>query len=197
MIRVDLKKEVCECCSKNINIGQFTTECSKCSKIIHTNCYIKSKFDCVNGLHYCTACHSSIIQRYNPFRSLGIQNDNNSDKYYDVDITDIIDTVNQASNILENCSSITLTTLDSLISNNNEVDFSTCFLNIDGNKSNFDSLVAELAPVKNKMSIIGLAETNTDPSLQNLFQLPEYTSFYQDTQPGKHKGTGVALYIHQ
>ena len=56
-------------------------------------------------------------------------------------------------------------------------------------------LSSRLASINRKFSVIGIAETNTDPSLQNLYQLPGFTSFYQDPQQGKHKGTGVALYI--
>jgi hypothetical protein len=197
MTRANLKKEICEYCSKNINIGQFTTECNKCNKIIHTNCYKISQFNCVNGLYYCSTCHTSIIQKYNPFRSLGIHQDTDSDKHYNIDITDIVSTANQASTILENCSTLTIAELQSQISKNTEINFSTCFLNIDGNKSNFDSFVAEFSPLQDTLSVIGLAETNIEPSLQNLYPLTNYTSFYQDTQPNKHKGTGVALYIHK
>ena len=197
MIGANLKKETCEYCSKNINVGHFTMECNKCYKIIHTNCYKISQFKCVNGLYYCSSCHISITQKYNPFRSLGIHQNTDSDKHYDIDITDIVDTANQASNILENCSTLTISELKSHISNDTEINFSTCFLNIDGNKSNFDSLVAELSPLQDTLSVIGIAETNIDPSLQNLYPLTDYISFYQDIQTDKRKGTGVALYIHK
>ena len=50
---------------------------------------------------------------------------------------------------------------------------------------------------KHTFSIIGLAETNTDSSTSSLYTIPNFNSFYQDTQPNKKKGTGVALYIHK
>ena len=72
---------------------------------------------------------------------------------------------------------------------------STMFLNIDGNKSNFDEFVVLTKQLENKISVIGLAETNTSPELKNLYPLEGYNSFYQEPKAGKNKGTGVALYI--
>ena len=73
---------------------------------------------------------------------------------------------------------------------------SSLFLNIDGNKSNFDSFAVNIRRIWHKFSVIGLAETNVDPQNKDLFRLDGYNSFYQDIQPGKGKGTGVALYVH-
>ncbi len=42
----------------------------------------------------------------------------------------------------------------------------------------------------------GIAETNTDIELKNLYQIPNYTSYYQTKIEGKAKGTGVALYVN-
>ena len=50
--------------------------------------------------------------------------------------------------------------------------------------------------LEHKFSVIGLSETNTDPTNKDLFALDDYTSFYQDIISAKFKGTGVALYIH-
>ena len=49
--------------------------------------------------------------------------------------------------------------------------FSTYFLNIDGNKTNFDRLSAELAVIKHKFSVVALAETNTDECNKDLYKL--------------------------
>ena len=70
------------------------------------------------------------------------------------------------------------------------------FLNIDGNKTNFDAFAVDVHRMEHKFSIIGLAETNIDPENKDLYFLDDYTSFYQDPYPCKNKGTGVALYIH-
>ena len=50
--------------------------------------------------------------------------------------------------------------------------------------------------ISHKFSVIGLAETNTEPQQACLFPLDNYCSFYNDVAGGKLKGTGVALYIH-
>ena len=72
---------------------------------------------------------------------------------------------------------------------------SSYFLNIDGNKSNFDSLIVELDRMKHTFSVIGLAETNVGHEESPVYKLPNYNSFYQNKQPNKAKGTGVALYV--
>ena len=71
------------------------------------------------------------------------------------------------------------------------------FLNIDGNASNFDTLLTTLTAIKEKFSIIGLVETNIDETLKKLYNIPGYNSVYQDKISGKKKGSGVALYIHE
>ena len=75
--------------------------------------------------------------------------------------------------------------------------FSLYFNNIDGNKTNFNSLIVDLNRIGHQFSAIGLAETNIDSSLSNLYQIPDYSSFYQSTIEGKEKGTGVALYVNK
>ena len=42
---------------------------------------------------------------------------------------------------------------------------------------------------------MGIAETNTDQPLKDLYSIPKYTCHYQDTIEGKLKGTDIGLYI--
>ena len=71
------------------------------------------------------------------------------------------------------------------------------FQNIDGNKSNFDTLAIELKRYEFEFSIIALAETNKGSEIKDLYQLTNYRSFYQEKfNYNKKKGSGVALYIH-
>jgi len=56
--------------------------------------------------------------------------------------------------------------------------------------------LVDLKRIDHKFSVIALAETNIDSELSGLFQIPDYTSFYQCTLDGKEKGTGVALYVN-
>ena len=108
------------------------------------------------------------------------------------------------STILEECSSYTIGQLNSGILPPNQEDFlSTAFLNIDGNSSNFDSFAVQMSKIDHKFSIIGLAETNTDPVNSCLFKLKDYSSCYQHryfnkiNDRFKDKGTGVCLYLHK
>ena len=48
--------------------------------------------------------------------------------------------------------------------------------------------------------VLGLDETNCTSDNKNLYNIPNFTSFYQDVRQvdgvNKKKGTGVALYVH-
>ena len=48
-----------------------------------------------------------------------------------------------------------------------------------------------------EVSVIGLAETNTNPDNKSLYELDNYHSIYQKCIEGKRKGSGVALYIRK
>ena len=180
-------KEVCDHCSKSINIGQLIFECFKCDKILHKKCFKNSKSVTINDNFYCVACSKNSEVHYNPF--LDMDHDGHTDDCNDPDLTKI-------STILESCKSYTVNEINSIYKDIISKNSSLFFLNIDGNKSNFDTFAAELSRYKHKPSIIGLAETNTDSELGSLYQLSEYNQFYQHTIAGKSTGTGVALYIH-
>ena len=47
----------------------------------------------------------------------------------------------------------------------------------------------------NKFCAVGLAETNTDPNLSLIYQLPGYKGYYQDIRNDKQPGTDVSLYV--
>lgn len=158
---------------------------------------------------YCSSCSHKISYIYNPFRNLNhSEHSIDDDKFYNTtELNDLYDDISKISNTLENCKSLaTFTDMDDSIScalalasnasDKSSNPFSVIFLNIDGNKSNFDSLAAEVDILKHKFSILGLAETNTDPSNKDLYPLDGYNSFYQDPYPNKSKGTGVAMYVH-
>ena len=198
-----LSKEVCECCHKQINIGQAITECLLCMIIIHTKCFKQSNIKLVNNNYYCSNCATHVDVRYDPFLNTYCDNNTASDTthYYDEELTDTSEILRQSSDILQNCLGLdTITDLNTLLNSNPELThscFSSLFFNLDGNKSNFDTFAVELERHDHTFSVIGLAETNTMSSQKNLFQLNDYNSYYQDCYPGKNKGSGVALYIHK
>jgi hypothetical protein len=200
MVHNQLVKEVCSGCGKNINIGQSTTECTKCSKLVHSKCLKKANFTVVNDNQYCGLCHHTIPIRYNPFRDITLtqnhiqESDENDDHFYNNDFVETVDDIMNASNILEQCKSYSASEISSLIKP--EIDFTAFFYNIDGNKTNFDCLAAELHTLKHNFSVVGVAETNIEPQHACLYPLDNYCSFYNEVADGKSKGTGVALYIH-
>jgi hypothetical protein len=157
-------------------------------------------FKIVNDLCYCSDCQSDILPRYNPFRNItssdSSDDQDNDHLFYNEDINDYTGDVLEASQILDNCKHEQSNLINKLLSESPK-SFSLYFLNIDGNKTNFDTLAAELAQFESKFSVIGLAETNTDPKNQDLYQVDNYCSFYNDIDTEKHKGTGLALYLHK
>ena len=192
-----LIKEVCEPCSKTINIGQPLLECEGCHIAIHTKCFREAGFCPANGLWVCKACSLNIVPRYNPFLEII---DNSDEKFYDDDGLCHDEQIHQICSILELCKSYSATAFNSAVPKtaspkSKSLEFSSYFVNIDGNKTNFDGLCAELSRIDNQFSVIGIAETNTDEPLKDLYQIPSYNSFYQITQENKLKGTGVALYV--
>ena len=146
-----LPRENCSHCLKNICLGQPTFECFKCNIILHVKCYKKSESAILNGEYYCSACKDNIAYKYNPFRE--ISDDDSEDLGQNNELL-------QASNILNKCTSHTASGFStfSKCNINSKKHCSSYFLNIDGNKSNFDSLIVELHRIKHKFSIIGLAE---------------------------------------
>jgi hypothetical protein len=122
----------------------------------------------------------------------------------DSDPVDYIEPIQFMSDILENCQSFSINHLNSqnILPANESNYISTFFLNIDGNSTNFDCFTVQLSSIKHKFSVIGLAETNTDPTNGNLYQINEYSSLYQSRyfdkskNECKTKGSGVCLYVH-
>ena len=96
--------------------------------------------------------------------------------------------------MLDNCMNINVSTLISKMNQDYNLNF--YFYNIDGNKSNFDTLAGELHRFGDKFSFIGLAETNVDSEHKDLYKLSNYNNFYTDRLPNNSSGTGIALYVH-
>ena len=183
-----LLRENCNHCLKNIYIGQPSFECSSCKCITHSKCFTHSKSEIINYSYYCVLCKDEIVQQYNPFKYFE-SNDG------DGTLHNTNDDISKISSILDNCQSYTASEFINQHNDNLKNFSSSYFLNIDGNKSNFNSLITELHRLNHNFSVIGLAETNIDSEESMVYSLPKYNSFYQNTQPNKAKGTGVALYV--
>ena len=192
-----INKETCEHCSKYINVGQCTAICDKCNIILHGKCSSKN-FSYIRSNWYCDSCVNMYdINHYNPFFEI-LQNMKH-EKIYESESHDFVELHENVSNVLEDCKNFSRYELNHYL-NFNEINrrniFSSYFLNIDGNNTNFDNFVTELQLIDTKFSVIGLAETNTDALNKDNFQINNYTPCYQKTIPNKNKGTLVALYVH-
>ena len=111
-----------------------------------------------------------------------------------------VDDLHELSEILNNCEIYDIKRFNYLsnsLHTADNINFSCLCNNIDGNASNFDQFTSViLGQMKNCFSVIALTETNIDICHKNLYNLPNYTSEHNEKFSGKHKGTGIGLYIH-
>ncbi len=112
----NLNKELCNCCSIPINIGQTITECSSCDTIIHGKCFNASNFVFVENMFICASCDENPVStlKYNPFTYLNT--DCEDTKFYDIEPSDLIDSTKRISEILDNCSLRTTQEVNQLLS---------------------------------------------------------------------------------
>ena len=196
--------ENCVCCSKPIRAGHPFINCNKCDSVLHKRCKTNENIVTFRDKAYCSNCIDNYdILRYNPFHQAPHFANND---LLDEEPHDYIESLGTVSKILENCQTFSVAQFNNYMmqippATRNNL-FSSYFRNIDGNATNFDNLAVELARIEHKFSVIGLAETNTDPCNNQLYQLNNYTSCYQNRyfcekrEQSKIKGSGVCLYIH-
>ena len=182
-------KEVCEVCEKFILIGQMVFICPSCDKILHQRCM---------NLLSATKCFScSHVAKYNPF--LEIQNFSESEKIYNDEPPEFLESIEINSNILDSCTSYSNVSLKNTTEKSDfasKSKFSTIFQNISGNKTNFNRFAAEIHRVPVKFSVIGIAETNIEEPDGQLYSISDnYTPVYQSKISGKACGSGLGLYV--
>ena len=164
-----IPKETCGPCKKFINIGQPILECENCNIAIHTKCFKKGGFTNTDNLWICSKCSDNVLPRYNPFALVQVQE---SDKFYENDCESTDKTLQSLISTLNECKpydSTTLTDAAAQINDETNTLLSTLFLNLDGNFTNFDTLLAELKRIAHPFQILGLAETNVDEPLKDLY----------------------------
>ena len=86
-----IKREICDCCNKNILIGQGYLECQNCPKIVHKLCFKKSKFSQGGSGSLCTNCFNISVMIYNPFKELIGLDTESDDKFYSEDFLESFD----------------------------------------------------------------------------------------------------------
>ena len=154
--------ENCFCCSKPIRVSHPFIVCHHCDRILHKKCKTTDNILMFRDKSYCNYCiNNSDIIRYNPFYQPPHFND---EGLHDEEPISYIESISTSSSILENCQSLSINQLNKVLPNESNNYFSACFLNIDGNYSNFDSFAVQTSSISHNFSVIGLAETNTDPA---------------------------------
>ena len=103
-----MKKEKCDHCLKNVNIGHKIYVCSKSDCIIHSTCYKASKATTIENEYFCCTCKLGVIKRYNPFKLVISGEDEN-----DIDV----DTLRMPT-ILDQCKSHTTSEINKYLKDN-------------------------------------------------------------------------------
>ena len=161
--RTQLKYESCACCSRPIRTGHPFIICAKCDSCIHKKCSNRDNIIHIRGQNFCSNCvEIHDIHRYNPFFQTTQSDD--QDHHYDTEPADYIESINSISNTLENCQRYSISDINSKIMAlpANENFFSTYFLNIDGNLTNFDNFTLDI--------LVGWEESET-PRLGCILQM--------------------------
>ena len=190
----NIELENCLGCDNFILIHNKIMTCSSCKLIVHAKC-AKPMFEFNNIVNswQCFQCAGK-APKYNPFCELL------NDKHDPNSLEDIED-LQEISKILQNCSHYDTKSFNKLSKNlfnkSNDKNLSLLFNNIDGCATNFDTFASDIVSQhKNLFSVIGIAETNLEQCHKDLYYLNDYTSIYNDKYPGKLKGSGIGLYVH-
>ena len=142
--------ETCVCCSRPIRAGHPFIICNKCDCIMHKKCKTTTNIMKFREQTYCSSCIELYdIVRYNPFYQPPYQSGNDD---LDDEPVEYIESIDSISQILENCTKYSISELDARIMalpTSTKINlFSTYFLNIDGNSTNFDKFALEMACFK-------------------------------------------------
>ena len=187
-----VSKNKCKGCNKFILMHNKIVTCRSCEIIIHSKCSKKLfQYNQTTDSWQCNDCIADLPARYNPFASILVHN-----KHEPVHIDEFED-ISEINKIHESCKVYNAKQFSNLIKLHDKEGHcpSVIFNNIDGNASNFDTFATEIAQMNHNFSFIGIAETNIDSNLKDLYKIPGYISEYNDKFPEKSKGTGVGLYI--
>ena len=187
-----LIKNQCKGCDKFILMHNKILSCQSCETIVHSKCSKNLfQYNQTTDCWLCNNCIANQLTRYNPFAPVLIH-----DKHEPVHL-DEFDDISEISRIHESCKVYDSRNFSNLMKLHNKEGQcpSAIFNNIDGNASNFDAFATEITGFNHMFSFIGIAETNIDSDLKDLYKIPGYNSEYNDKFPGKAKGSGVGLYI--
>ena len=186
---INLKREICENCHKEILMHHKNLVCSSCSIISHFKCG-RSMFSYNQTVDqwFCNTCQAETLVRYSPFNSITYN------KYVPEDPEAYIE-IEKIKNCLQNCKNFSKEEIKSPNFGFSKRPLSIFSNNIDGMAQNFDSLLAQLSSLQNKFDLLAITETNIIESHKNLYKIPGYTPFFTSKYPNKHKGSGIGIYM--
>ena len=98
--------------------------------VIHSGCFPKSDFRKANQKFYCPICFPSIEIRYNPFKKLIDENNQDSDRFFDQSPCLFTEEFSEAPNVLEKCKNIDSQKLEGLLKDKQNI-LNTLFYNIE------------------------------------------------------------------
>ena len=189
-----ISKTKCKGCEKFILMHHKILPCRSCEIIVHSRCAKNVfQYNQTTDQWQCYNCINELPPRYNPFAPVLVH-----DRHEPVHLDELED-ISEINKIHESCKLYNHKELKNHMKLHNQQGQcpTSIFCNIDGNASNFDTFATEITQTNHVFSFIGIAETNIDPELKDLYKIPGYSSEYNNKMPGKLKGTGVGLYIHQ
>ena len=169
-----------------------------CFKISHSKCVKISDFSFqdLEAVWLCSDCNGKgRLKRYNPFVNMFSDSESDSNDLISKSMEHKL-----ISNILQECrmyDTISKFNVDHGSCLPQSPDFSLFFNNIDGNFTNFDSLLVGLNKFSRSFSAIAICETNIDSNQKGLYEIKGFESFYQSKIEGKGKGSGLGLYIDE
>ena len=178
------------------HISSESIRCNSCTSTFHKQ-RDQRQLTFYRKNPYCLSClKNKDILKYNPYYEVLETSDNESEKLYlqNQYSNEDLQTISPFSDILENCE---IHSIESLPIKADKRMLSFKFINIDGNASNFNTLSTTLAAMAHDFTAIGVAETNIESELKDLYSIPGYESINQDKMCRKKKGSGVAMYVHK
>ena len=167
-----VSREVCEGCKKQIYGGNSWCACDMCFKISHSKCVKISDFSFqdLEAVWLCSDCNGKgRLKRYNPFVNMFSDSESESNDLISKSMEHKL-----ISNILQECrmyDTISKFNVDHGSCLPQSPDFSLFFNNIDGNFTNFDSLLVGLNKFSRSFSAIAICETNINSNQKGLYEI--------------------------
>ena len=134
-------RESYKVCNKSILTPNRIIACQKCNVVYHAECSKNHfKFNHLTRQWQCFDCITNSVPRYNPF------NDLETDRHdqFDMQQLDNVQTISKIINSCELHDNTSFRSAKNSISKTKST-FSILINNIDGNASNFDSLLADIS----------------------------------------------------